>query len=452
MNINPHRNFVSRTRDIVRLEVLYQVTKELLQGFGVTETSVLETIQKGVLATQIIESIWIYYLNADERPIAQVTLKIDWNKHLIQGQSDDGKIFSIDYNKTTSEQISKIYSSIVKFIEDFTKSFEIKQIKVLYGLRQEIQADEKKRKEAQLFLGTVEVDKLPDWGEDILRDTEIHYTSKFISEMDIQIEHNRPNLPMTNLSEKEFQPKEGSLSSGSGLIRILINEEPLTAYNLSTIISAITVLHTKFWLIQQQRFTEAIGFSQTHNPRFVEEANLLIGKMAHNSPGWLDFITANSPFLSEALKTVTTVMQTPLQLQATVLDNEAKELEMRLKEQTAEADIADKNQNRQIDAQRASLENQRGQLELEEKRLELMKKRLEIQEQQLDLEKKRVEVALEIAHKAVEVFPLEIDAVTKSMLAEILLPNILHLGTAKGAKLILSEPSENDESENAGGV
>src|SRR5205085_1553603 len=115
--------------------------------------------------------------------------------------------------------------------------------------------------------------------------------------------------------------------------------------------------HTKFWLIQQGRFTELIEYAQTHNPRFVREANLLIGKMAHNSPGWIDFITVHGTIITDALKTVTTILQTPLRLQATELENEAKELDMKIKEQAAKSELADKKQNRQIAAQKAELEN-----------------------------------------------------------------------------------------------
>jgi transcriptional regulator with XRE-family HTH domain len=240
-------------------------------------------------------------------------------------------------------------------------------------------------------------------------------------------------------------PTKDSQEKIDQTIRIRINEEPLTAYNINIIISAFIELHTKFWLIQQQRFTDVIGYTQSHNPRFVKEANLLIGKMAHNSPGWLEFMTTHGSAITEALKTVTSIMKTPFQLQAAELENEAKELEIRLKEQVAKSELADKKQNRQIEAQKAALENQKTQLELEDKRLELKRKQLELQEKQLDLEKKRVEIALEIAHKAVDVFPLEADVVTKAMLAETLLPNILQLGAAKNAELIRST-SQEDES------
>ena len=67
----------------------------------------------------------------------------------------------------------------------------------------------------------------------------------------------------------------------SVIIRIV--QEPLTAQNFTTIISALTDLHTKCWLIEQGQFINLIDYTQTHDIRFVKEANLVIGKLAHYS-------------------------------------------------------------------------------------------------------------------------------------------------------------------------
>src|SRR5438067_2906284 len=65
---------------------------------------------------------------------------------------------------------------------------------------------------------------------------------------------------------------------------IRVTEDPLTSRNLSTIISALTELHTKCWLIAKGRFADLIEYTQTHNVRFAEEANLVITRIKHNSP------------------------------------------------------------------------------------------------------------------------------------------------------------------------
>ena len=84
-------------------------------------------------------------------------------------------------------------------------------------------------------------------------------------------------------------------SSVDGLLQILIHQERLTAQNFTTIISALTELHTQCCLIQQGRFVHAIEYAQTHNEQFVEEANLVITRLAYNSPLALTF----APFRPE---------------------------------------------------------------------------------------------------------------------------------------------------------
>src|SRR6266567_2993845 len=53
------------------------------------------------------------------------------------------------------------------------------------------------------------------------------------------------------------------LSEEPSTIHIRIVEEPLTPHNLTTIISALTELSTKFWLIAKHRFDDLIEYSQT---------------------------------------------------------------------------------------------------------------------------------------------------------------------------------------------
>src|SRR5947209_248672 len=52
---------------------------------------------------------------------------------------------------------------------------------------------------------------------------------------------------------------------GETVLRIRILAEPLTAQNLMTIISALTELSTKYWLIAKKRFADLIEYTQTHN-------------------------------------------------------------------------------------------------------------------------------------------------------------------------------------------
>ncbi|HYT45563.1 MAG TPA: CRISPR-associated ring nuclease [Methylomirabilota bacterium] len=74
-------------------------------------------------------------------------------------------------------------------------------------------------------------------------------------------------------------------------LHIRIVEDPLTMQNLTTIISALTELHTKCWLLQEGRIADLTEYSQKGNPQFDKEAALIITKLTHNSPTWFDLIS-----------------------------------------------------------------------------------------------------------------------------------------------------------------
>lgn len=230
---------------------------------------------------------------------------------------------------------------------------------------------------------------------------------------------------------------------GVGL-RIYITEEPLTAHNLITIITAITELHTKCWLIQQNRFSELIEYAQSHTSRFVEEANLGIATLRYNSPVLIDFLVgsgsiAGTATLALALKTaIDAIVQTPLRFQASKLENQKKALEIKIRDQEAQ-------QSQQIAVQKSELERQKTQLELAQQRLELAQQQLEVDRQQLEVEKNRVEIAFEIANRMVDILHPGVDTATKGMLVQPLLHNLLQLGNAKGLERALPAPQEGEE-------
>lgn len=234
----------------------------------------------------------------------------------------------------------------------------------------------------------------------------------------------------------------------NGVLRIRITEEPLTAHNLTIIISALTELHTKCWLIAKRRFDDLIDYTQTHHIRFVEEANLVITKLSYNSPAEMELtqgksgdtksksdlpitvdvkVEATPQAVMEALgKAIDGVVQTPLRFKAKQLEIQAKVQDLRQTEQKAAQD-----------SQMALLQREKQELEIERQRLELVEKRLEIQ-------KKGIEYALEIASKTVGVLYPTAIAETKAMLTQALLPTILQLDNVKGVELVLPAPQSSE--------
>src|SRR6266487_317695 len=243
----------------------------------------------------------------------------------------------------------------------------------------------------------------------------------------------KEEVSLTNGNTASSGKVEGQEPNSSTLhIRIL--EEPLTAQNFTTIISTLTELHTKSWLIRNGRFADLVDYTQTHNVRFPKEANLIIDKLTHNSPADIKFSVnadASPQGLVEALKiAIDGIAQAPMRKEAAELENHAKESEIRLKEQEAKITFEDKKQNREIEAQKAELERQKSLLEIERQQLQLQKIRLELTYERMNL-------ATETSRKMVETLYPGADEATKVMLIQSLLPQLFQLENCQGLTLAL---------------
>jgi hypothetical protein len=207
-------------------------------------------------------------------------------------------------------------------------------------------------------------------------------------------------------------------------IRIRITEDPLTAHNLTTIISALTELSTKYWLIAKGRFADLIEYTQTRNVRFAEEAHTVIARIRYNSPFNMDWrVEMSAPSVAEAIvTTIDGIAQIRLRLEKAQLETQAKAQEIEQASQKADQE-----------QQMALIEQQKQELEVERQRLELLEKRLEVQ-------KKGIEYALEIASKVVDILHADADLATRAMEIQVLLPNLIQLQSGVGLELALLAP------------
>ena len=215
----------------------------------------------------------------------------------------------------------------------------------------------------------------------------------------------------------------------SPTVSMRIAEEPLTAQNLSTIISALTELSTKYWLIAKERFADLIEYTQTRNGRFAEEAQVVVTRITHNSPMNMDWkVDLSAPSVAEALvTTIDGITQVRQRLAKMELENQAKALEVKQAEQQTEHE-----------QQIAGLEQEQWRLEIEQRRLEVLEKRLDVQ-------KKSIEYALEIAVRVVDTLHPDADPATRSMEIQALLPNLTQLQNGKGLELTLPIQHRSEE-------
>jgi hypothetical protein len=129
-------------------------------------------------------------------------------------------------------------------------------------------------------------------------------------------------------------------NDNSSSVQLSIIEEPLTARNLVTTISALIELHTKCWLIVQRRFDDFMKYADTKHPRFEEEANLLFTKLTYDSPLSIN-LDISLKSLAEALKTaIDAIPQTQPRIKAIKLEDQGKEADTKLK-QLKNIDCAD---------------------------------------------------------------------------------------------------------------
>jgi uncharacterized protein YjbI with pentapeptide repeats len=215
----------------------------------------------------------------------------------------------------------------------------------------------------------------------------------------------------------------------SNTLHLRIVEAPLTAQNLSVIISTLTELTTKYWLIAKRRFADLIEYTQTRNGRFAEEARIVVTRISYNSPMNMDWkVDLSAPSVAEALvATIDGITQRQERLEKAKLENQAKAQEIKEAEQ------------------KAKQENQAALLEQEKQRLELEQRRLEVLEKQLEVQKKGIEYALEIAGKVVDTLHPGADPATRAMEIQTLLPNLVQLQNGRGLELALPTPPKSTE-------
>jgi len=236
------------------------------------------------------------------------------------------------------------------------------------------------------------------------------------------------SLPMNE--EESLHGRETVVMSEISVntLRIRIIEHPLTAHNLATIISALTDLSTKSWLVTKGRFAHLIEYTQTRNSRFAEEAQVVVSGVKYNSPFEMNLkVDLSAPSVAEALViALDGVTQKEERLKAKELEN-----------QTRVQAIKQFNEKAELERQMALLEIEEQRLDQEKQRLEVQEKHLEIQEKYLEMQKKEILDALEIAGKMADILQLKADPAIRAVVIQTLLPDLLRLQDSKGLELDL---------------
>lgn len=261
-------------------------------------------------------------------------------------------------------------------------------------------------------------------------------------------------------------------ASRKSTLRIRITEEPLTLSNLTTILSAFTGLATKCWLIANGRFSDLIEYTQTHDVRFTEEAQIIVTQVSYNSPFGMNLNLPNidpKNFAEAITVGLDAFTQRKLRKRKAELDNEAQAIQNRNTEANAYQDFLAREQERNIALQKATQEiaqeNAMGLLEQEKQQFEIEKQRaflqIEFEKQQLDVKTQQVALqrayleleymdrnyAIERANKIIDRLSPGIDQAARTLIIPTLLPELLQIQNGKGIEFILPAPDLKEERE-----
>lgn len=188
--------------------------------------------------------------------------------------------------------------------------------------------------------------------------------------------------------------------SNSPTVRVRIIEEPLTVSNVRTIFSFLTDFSVKCWLIAKHRFADLIKYTQTHDERFAEEAQLAITKIVYTPHFTMDWkVDKSTPSVVKALVAAFDgIVQIQKRLEKVDFENQAER------------------------QQKDDYSNQIGLLEREKQELE-------------------------IVSEVVTTLQPAVDQGTRAMLVQMILPNLLQFYKGKGLEVILVESQEHYSSE-----
>jgi hypothetical protein len=130
----------SMVKVMPRIEALYYFVYELAQCFYADEET-LSSIRTGILDNQILSTIHINYLNSVGEKVAGVTIHIDWQKHKMLAQTENGENISIDMGKSVVDNIVGWRKYIVAHIDSIMKQYDVKKVDSKYHYRTEIESD-----------------------------------------------------------------------------------------------------------------------------------------------------------------------------------------------------------------------------------------------------------------------------------------------------------------------
>lgn len=153
-----YENVDSMIKVMPRIEALYYFVYELAECFHAEEDT-LSRIKTGILDNQIIESLTLLYKDSSGENMGKIVINIDWDKHFLLVNTDDGKMLEFDLSKSIVDNVVGWRKIVVTHIEEVMKQFNVISVDGLYSYRTPLYEDDIILEKTREILNTQAVTK-----------------------------------------------------------------------------------------------------------------------------------------------------------------------------------------------------------------------------------------------------------------------------------------------------
>ncbi len=136
-----YENVESMVKVMPRIEALYYFVYELAECFHADEGT-LSLIKTGILDNQILKSIILLYKDSSGKNVGKVVINIDWDKHFLLVNTDDGKMLEFDLSKSIVDNMVGWKKIVVTHIEELMKQFNVTSVEGWHTCREHLYENE----------------------------------------------------------------------------------------------------------------------------------------------------------------------------------------------------------------------------------------------------------------------------------------------------------------------
>jgi hypothetical protein len=188
-----HENVETMVKVMPRIEALYYFVYELAEGFHADEET-LKRVKTGILDNQILQSITLMYKDNMGKKKGKVIISIDWDKHFMLVDTDEGKTLKFDMSKSVVDNVVDWKRTVFTHIDQVIEQYNIISVDGSYSYRKNLYENDVILEKTREIMNTCEGKK----GDNDLDDLE------FQKELDVIFENNAHSKQKENVIKRSF--------------------------------------------------------------------------------------------------------------------------------------------------------------------------------------------------------------------------------------------------------